>query len=40
MLLVAAISMLSDIIKQVVSQPIERHALHEARRNDPVGIDI
>ena len=37
---VRAVRVFTDIIKEKFAEPIERDALHEARGNDAVGVDI
>src|SRR5690606_33200142 len=40
MLFVAAVLILANVVKEILSEAVESNALHKPSRNDPVGIDI
>jgi hypothetical protein len=37
---VLPVRILAHVIEEVLAEAVERHALHEARRDDAVGVDV
>ena len=37
---VGAVGILAHVVEQEFAEPVERDALHEARRDDAVGVDV